>query len=299
MGLFESIAGGLVTGGLSILGGQLDAGQERQQQRHQDDMTRIAWSRDDSAVQRRVADAKAAGLHPLYALGANVGTSAIPQYIGQSGGGEGIREAGQSIGSAVARMKDPSEKLKDQLETRLIQSQIGETDARRDYYNSLAARESQAGLAGIGVQQEKRPGIAGVEGQSPNPPGAGVFEVVPPQVPAQKLDHPGVKAGIGQGNEERMLAPGFPIVIPDTGQESPEEIFSEMSLPAFTGMLLRNTEYYGEGWLQDFLKFRYLGQMPSNQYSPLLQQGPRRPKSVPREKSEDQKYQEFLQRKRG
>lgn len=295
MGLFETLAGPIIGAATNILGGQLDAAQERQQQRHQDDMQRVAWARDDAAIQRRVADAKAAGLHPLYALGAQTAQSSIPQYIGQSGGGEGLRAAGQDIGTALTRMKDPTEKLKDQLEIKLVESQIAETDARAGYYKSMAAREAQAS----GVHVQEKPGKSVIEGQMPNPPGAGAYEIVPPQVPAQKMDQPGVKAGIGQGYEERMLLPGFPIVMPDTGQESPEEIFSEMSLPAFFGMLQQNEARYGKGWMEDFIKWRYLGVKPSGSYQPLIEQTPKSRKISPPERKQDKELSEFLHRKRG
>lgn len=297
MGFLETIAGPVLQSAASIFGGQMDAAQERQQQRHQDDMQRIAWQRDDTAIARRVADAKAAGVHPLYAMGAQVPQSAIPQYIGQSGGGAGVAEAGQSLGTAISRMKSPEEKLKDQLEIRLAESQIKETDARAGYYTSMAAREAQAGGAGMHVQEKR--GKEVIEGQAPNPPGAGAYELEPPKWPTQKLGEPGVKAGIGQGYEERMLTEGFPMVMPDSGQESPEEIFSEMSLPAFYGMLEMNERRYGKGWMLDFIKWRYFGEKPKGTYQPLVEQTPKSRTVAPPQRRESEELKEILKRKRG
>lgn len=51
---------------------------------------RDAWARDDNAIQRQVADARAAGIHPLFALGGATGggnTQTYPESGSQIGGG--------------------------------------------------------------------------------------------------------------------------------------------------------------------------------------------------------------------
>jgi len=55
-------------------------------------------------IQWKVADAKAAGIHPLYALGANT-VSYAPQQLGAS-----LSDAGQSLGRAVSATMDQGER---------------------------------------------------------------------------------------------------------------------------------------------------------------------------------------------
>ena len=50
----------------AVLGG-MAAGRDRRRQTRE---TKRLESRDDAAIQRKVADARAAGVHPLFALGA-------------------------------------------------------------------------------------------------------------------------------------------------------------------------------------------------------------------------------------
>lgn len=58
-----------------------------------------------NAIQWKVADAKKAGIHPLYALGANT-TSYSPVSVGQPD----LGAMGQDIGSAIERVSNPQEK---------------------------------------------------------------------------------------------------------------------------------------------------------------------------------------------
>lgn len=59
----------------------------------------------DHSVRRRVEDAKRAGVHPLFALGASAGASPTATISGQSDGGsflgEGIASAAKTVGKAM------------------------------------------------------------------------------------------------------------------------------------------------------------------------------------------------------
>lgn len=89
-----------------------------------------AQKREDTSIQRRVEDAKKAGIHPLAALGANVSPVTAMPSVG-SAFGEGIKEAAPLL----------SEKAS--LENDLLRAQIRQTDAA----TSVAAATSRSMIA--------------------------------------------------------------------------------------------------------------------------------------------------------
>lgn len=89
--------GALVGAGASILGGILGSSSQKKQMEQQ-----IAAQREfaQNGIRWKVEDAAKAGVHPLYALGANT-HSFSPIGIGGNPLGEGIANAGQDIGRAI------------------------------------------------------------------------------------------------------------------------------------------------------------------------------------------------------
>lgn len=93
MAIWDSI----ISAGSSLLGGILggnraDAAAEKQAQ------TQREFAQ--SGIQWKVKDAEAAGIHPLYALGANT-VSYSPVTVGDGGIGKGLSDASQDIGRAA------------------------------------------------------------------------------------------------------------------------------------------------------------------------------------------------------
>ncbi len=110
------VAASALTAGAGFLGGLFDRSSQRK-------ATARAEARDDSRFQRATADAKAAGLHPLFALGAAGAGS--PSFIaGQSESGSALGDAVRGIGSVAStaqRAKIPSQTP---LQQRMAQLQI-------------------------------------------------------------------------------------------------------------------------------------------------------------------------------
>lgn len=80
-------------------------------------------------IRWKVKDAKAAGVHPLYALGANT-VSFSPVSVGGVGHSDplpgALADAGQNLGRAVSAMSTPSEKMAEglQLENMALQNDL-------------------------------------------------------------------------------------------------------------------------------------------------------------------------------
>lgn len=132
------VAGALIGGGASLLGGAFsnssNAKAVKRQIRYQKEFAQygIRW---------RAADARAAGLHPLFAMGAQI--PGFQPVYSQDSMGPALSEAGQNLGRAVAAQQTPIERQAAAMQMQLLQSQIGETDARRMLLDSERMRNLQ------------------------------------------------------------------------------------------------------------------------------------------------------------
>lgn len=107
VGFLKDIAGSLIGGGSDLLGGFLDRSASKDlASRNYRDQKEFA----QYGVRWRVDDAKAAGIAPLAALGANLHQYS-PVTTGSSGLGGAVSRAGQNIGRAVAAAMTPEERM--------------------------------------------------------------------------------------------------------------------------------------------------------------------------------------------
>lgn len=107
--------GELISAGASLAGGLLGSNAADKQARLQKQFAK-------KGIQWKVADAKAAGIHPLYALGANT-ISYQPQSVG--GGLESaLPQMGQDIGRAIDQNQSQSGKASTFLATQFAQQQL-------------------------------------------------------------------------------------------------------------------------------------------------------------------------------
>lgn len=246
IGAATSIGGGFLSN-LFNRGGQSRAAQENREVLQ----NAISW---------RVADAKRAGIHPLYALGANVATSGgQPQFIGDQLG-PSLQGAGQDISTAVARSQTGDQQQKNQLDLALARANIANTEANTSFIQSQQRRLEQGtngSPAGMGLQQEQV-----IDGQSPNTPGIGVIDLKPSEQTSAKLNFPDTIAGKHPWYQENRYG-GQPFLTPAGKGEHPEEMLQEMSLGAYIGLLRQNQARYGSKWLKNFLGYRYGGYTPN------------------------------------
>lgn len=169
------IGSALIGGASSLLGGLFGSKDRDRDRDYRDLMNRqqMAFAREQfdyqksfadrarkdqlAFIQNRVADARKAGIHPLFALGApsssvgpggTVGMSLDTGPIGGAGVGEGIARAGQVAADALGR-RVPKALANAQL--RQIQSVTEANEAQGMYYRAQAAKTaSEVNPTGVG-----------------------------------------------------------------------------------------------------------------------------------------------------
>lgn len=131
MGLFDAI--GNITGSLISANASKNASKRNAAMQREFAQQGIRW---------KVADAKAAGIHPLYALGAST-TSFSPSYVGAdySGLGRGLGEMGQDISRAVNATRTEDERR--------------EAEASAFMLNAVRNSDSRVALAEEKVKQDR------------------------------------------------------------------------------------------------------------------------------------------------
>lgn len=111
LGSWGDVIGAGISGLSGIAGGMINATQSKSIARAQ---MRLQKEFAQNGIQWRVQDAKAAGIHPLYALGANTATY-TPVSQDSSGLGNAVADAGAYFGKAVDQAIDaPTRKALEQ-----------------------------------------------------------------------------------------------------------------------------------------------------------------------------------------
>lgn len=132
------VMGAMIGAGASLLGGYLNRESQEEQVRRNEELQREFAQ---SGIRWRVADAKAAGIHPLYALGAT-GQSYTPSPIVSDGLAEGLANAGQNVGRAVAAQETPSQRLMAEAQLANLAATAENQSAQAAYWRSQAALRS-------------------------------------------------------------------------------------------------------------------------------------------------------------
>lgn len=150
-----------IQGGMTIEGNLFSAREGkkawRRSLRMQDRVSRQEYERQKEfaqmGIQWKVADAKAAGLHPLYALGAMPSnySPAMMQSPSEpsSGIGESMADAGQSISRAMMATQTNQEKQMQQMALDAHAANMAESDMRRQVLESERDRNYQEMNRGI------------------------------------------------------------------------------------------------------------------------------------------------------
>lgn len=191
------VAAAAISGGAALLGGamsahatrksnELNAGLQREFAQHG-----IRW---------KVRDAKAAGLHPLYAMGA-VTPSAQASYQSASMG-PSVAQAGREVAQGMRHERQArSERMENSKRRQIMQdqlileqlkarSQINVDTAQANYYNALAA----AARADPNNQSDGATSVENIRSED-LPPVTGQYKPKAPEVPIASKDDASMRAG--------------------------------------------------------------------------------------------------------
>lgn len=187
----------------------------------------------DHSVRRRVEDAKRAGVHPLFALGASVGAS--PTTVS---GGEG-----SPMGDALARMADT-----------LGVIEKNKASAAKDEAEAMLADSERKRIEQ--EMNERRTGQSETTGAQTFPYGQkkddvlGEWVEVPPEIQKSRPGNPGVVAGPGAPGVREFTVPGgYKMRVFDEGMQMDElnQVVAVAQMP-FWG-LHRAMKHFG--WEKD------------------------------------------------
>jgi len=208
-------------------------------------------------IQWKVADAKAAGIHPLYALGAQT-HSFSPVHAGDLSGALG--DAGQQVGRAIDAGLNRGERQQQQAQLLEDRNRSRRMDELRIQEQEIKNMLLTTELMGMQRRQENQPPVP-----SPVGDGSGTFTLLPGQnsprlkpdqvrlKPAEIISHqstaPHVEAGTHPALSEFRRADGSTIMLPS---EKAAEAMESMPL---AGWLLMGDHYWQQFKDKPFPKF--------------------------------------------
>lgn len=165
----------------------------------------------DESIQRRVADAKAAGVHPLFALGASVGASPTSTVVG-SGLGDAVRGAADAMTRGYQRKEQAAkDEIIDARLERVAQAEISAkmAQANRDEAEAALINSNRKRLEqGLGSRGHDGGEVKTFPfGTNPGPEVVyGPAEFFNPEVPTSKV--PGVQSGTTPATQDYIFPDG-------------------------------------------------------------------------------------------
>lgn len=207
--------GPAISAGASLIGGFL--GRDAQKDQNAFAQQQFAWQQKlaKEGIRMRVADAKAAGIHPLYALGAQGASFSPVSSVGETGLASGLAAAGQDLSRAFNATRTQPERSEAAAVTKLqLEGMALDNDIKRATYASAVQRLAQA--------------------QNPPIPAVGPFPVP--------------EAGKAEERQPLMLEGSRIATSPGTSpgkaweDQLGDDLFSPGFLPNLIGMIRENTK---------------------------------------------------------
>lgn len=186
-----------------IHGGNMAAANNQQQWNMFNQNAQLQREFAQNAVQWRVADAKAAGIHPIYALG-GAGATYTPSAMNLGGGDDGshFSRIGQNLGRAIEQMKG-----KEARELTLFEQTRNAQELERGQLQNDMLKLQLAGMAARNRSAQLGPGMP--PGISPPTAATGQAEIKPNEITSSQGDIPHAAAGpVAPSNQWRMAPDG-------------------------------------------------------------------------------------------
>lgn len=247
----------------------------------------IAYQREfaQHGIRWRVEDAKAAGLHPLSALGAagasyTPGPIPIVSSVPDTSLGDAIGRAGQDLGRAISASQNEQERRTRDLQIKLLETQVDRNSAEAEAIRSQEMRAWQQqwqskplNYDGIGLRASPFWGLDTSDvhrgGDQKNVDSvvssltgsAGRIKPKPDEVLSARPGMPQTTAGRHPSLTEYTVAPGFQMMLPQSN-EGPGEALENVPLMLWPSLIAANSRAYGKGWTEKFFRF-ILGQDPN------------------------------------
>jgi len=266
------------------------AQEEAQRMRNQD----IAYQKEfaQHGIRWRVEDAKAAGLHPLSALGAagasyTPGAIPVMQPSPDNSMTEGLGRAGIDIGRAYLASQTSTERSAADLQLKLLSAQVQRTEVETAAIASAEQRAWQQqwqskpiNFDGTGLKSDPFWGLSDDVGRGGRQ--ADINAVVsslsrvkkPDEVVASRPEDRSLTAGEHTAMQEYWISPSLKMRLPrgDSGA-GPSEAMENVPTWAWPAIIQQNMSYYGPDWGRRFLREFMFGN------EPRFRQEPDRPRS--------------------
>lgn len=256
--MFDPLSLGVaaVSGGLDIAGGFIDDARNR---RMADEATDAQRQFAQHGIQWRVEDAKRAGIHPLYALGAQT-HSFSPMTIG-SNVGAAMSRAGQDVGRSIERGFDREGRRSVMKSNQLMDAQIHRTEAERMLIEqqTIDIMNRRGENQGGGFLTDHGP--TGSHLAVPGQQDSGLFQVVPPKRGTSVPGMPEIQSGPDQAYRKHYFAGGLPMYLPYS-DEGPAETMESIPFWQWPGLVALNSNVFGPGWVKEWAGLTGLGRVP-------------------------------------
>lgn len=267
-----SAIGGLIGQGMAS-GSNIDA------RRYEDVQNQIALDMARHGIKYRVEDAISAGVHPLFALGAQTPTYSPSVSAGDSAPGRIVAETARNVGEALTRRDANALQVAAQeIANRNAAAGQAKDYAQASYYDAMAAKVRQDSM-----------GIAAPAGAVEDTGVVQTFRVQPQEViqgrdlggsmylsdaAGRNVGLPGQeKPYIARQAEEQMwmrvnVGANFQVLFPKaTDPAESLESMGELGVVGWLPFIQANIDEFGVGWLakarKAFINYPYFGQAVS------------------------------------